>query len=904
MEVTIDNLESAVSQFYHSDSVLQAQAHQWLTSVQSSPSAWGFVWDLLQPNRSKEVQFFAATTLHMKIMKNWNQVPSEEYGNLKGRLLETIVQYSTGPELILNRLCIALSALLIQMTPRYWDESIGELLSMFRPENLPSLPPQRVIWILLEVLMFIPEEFQTMTLSSSHKSYVRNELEKHSEKVMGLIEESLRSEEVREAAVKAAAAWLQHGVSLPVSVNIAGSLINVVRSKYNDITESCEHELDAINQMLSHPDTHKFPSYVIEMIPPILQLTTDIKASGNDEALTNVYKILIGIGETHTKMLLSGLKSPQSSGRVQGLISQLLDCTASPGDYPKDETRSQLVFGFWYLLQDEMMNLDKDDLEFVSSYLVPVYEKLCEILLHKSKLPNDIDSLSASDQELIRIYRQDIADTIVYCYYVAREHLISLLVRWERQAQSWQEAEAVLHVALALAETATAQDDETVIGLLVNTPPAYLNHRVINALNQAIGAYAEWLGNALAELIPGLVASLQSPETATSATMALKDITRERTSSLEPYAPALLSACQEALNKGHLKNPECVRLMYSVGRLMSVLPYNHMMSTLEPLVTMYASDIEQLVTQPQMKPNLILRLRMLSTLCSSLYSLEVGPDPPAFHVLSRVLPILANVCQASSSDSAIIEEVCHFLHTCVVNALTGKSADSVLEPIIGLGAACYAAQPNKQALDLARQVCILFGKGGHERRIQRLLCSLSQETMNQQVAPEVLQAYFQLLSSVTKKSPQLLSSSIDPQLLFNFATQSLLAAEQPSVKAAGSFLTSLITGSSEEPTFAPPIRMAGHQLVATCVICIAGRTPRSGLDIFSEILLALNKRCPELFPDWLQGGLTQLPTPDQAQKDKYYKLIIKEKANKRKLGEVIKDFALVCRGLVTVDYEN
>lgn len=62
-----------------------------------------------------------------------------------------------------------------------------------------------------------------------------------------------------------------------------------------------------------------------------------------------------------------------------------------------------------------------------------------------------------------------------------------------------------------------------------------------------VGAYAEWLGNALPQLIPRLVASLQAPETATSATMALKDITRERTTSLEPYAAGLLTACQVLL---------------------------------------------------------------------------------------------------------------------------------------------------------------------------------------------------------------------------------------------------------------------------------------------------------------------------------------------------------------------
>ncbi|CAH1395384.1 unnamed protein product [Nezara viridula] len=908
MDITVENLESAVSQFYNSDSAVQAQAHQWLTNVQSSPAAWGVVWELLQPNRSREGQFFAATTLHLKIMKNWNQVPPDQYENLKNKLLQTIVQYSIGPDLILNRLCIALSALLIQMTPRYWKDSIGDLLTMFRPENLPSVSPQRVIWILFEVLTFIPEEFQSMLLSSTHRTYVRNELEKHSEKVISLINSALGSEEVREAAAKAAAAWLQFGVSLPSCLNIASSLVAVIRSKTNDITETCEHELEALNHMVTHPDTYKFPACVLQLLSLILQLTADVKSSGNEEVMTNIYKLLIAIGETHPRLLLDGLKSPQSYENVKSLISHLLDCTATPGDYPKDETRSQLVLSFWYLLQDEMINLEKDDLEYTSSYLVPVYERLCEVLLHKSKLPSDIDSLSSADQELIRIYRQDISDTIVYCYHVARDHLIRLLVRCQREARSWQEAEAVLHITLALAETATAQDDETVIGLLVNTPPEYLNHRVINALNQAVGAYAEWLGNALPQLIPRLVASLLSPETATSATMALKDITRERTTSLEPYAAGLLAACQEALNKGHLKQAECVRLMYSIGRLLSVIPYNHMLATLEPLLSNYASDIQQMVSQPQMKGNLILRLKMLSTLCSSLYASEVGPDPPAFLVLTRLLPVLSGVSQACASDRAVIEEVCHFLQTAVSNAITTKKEKEVLVPIISLGAHCYASQPNKQALDLVRQMCILYSKEKTES-LHQLLASVTQVTVqvNQALPPDVLQAYFQLLTSVVKKSPFLLSPSVDVHHIFNFATDSLMVAETPVVKAAGSFLVALIATSMEDqyaPAFARPIENCGHHLVATMLICIAGCTPMSGLDIFADIILALNKRFLELFPQWLKGGLDRLPKPDPAQKEKFSKMVIREKAVKRKLIETIKEFALISRELVTIDYNH
>ena len=63
------------------------------------------------------------------------------------------------------------------------------------------------------------------------------------------------------------------------------------------------------------------------------------------------------MGETHPKVLLEALKSPESCNNVKAIISYLLDCTASPGDYPKDETRSQLVFGFWYLLQVKLLNV-------------------------------------------------------------------------------------------------------------------------------------------------------------------------------------------------------------------------------------------------------------------------------------------------------------------------------------------------------------------------------------------------------------------------------------------------------------------------------------------------------------------------------------------------------------------
>jgi len=51
MEFTADDLERAVIQFYQSTSDAQAQAHHFLTAAKTSPQAWQFVWNLLQPHK-------------------------------------------------------------------------------------------------------------------------------------------------------------------------------------------------------------------------------------------------------------------------------------------------------------------------------------------------------------------------------------------------------------------------------------------------------------------------------------------------------------------------------------------------------------------------------------------------------------------------------------------------------------------------------------------------------------------------------------------------------------------------------------------------------------------------------------------------------------------------------------
>lgn len=58
-----------------------------------------------------EIQFYAATTLHTKILRCWSEVPPESHDALKENILEVILAYSKGPKIVTNRLCISVSFL-------------------------------------------------------------------------------------------------------------------------------------------------------------------------------------------------------------------------------------------------------------------------------------------------------------------------------------------------------------------------------------------------------------------------------------------------------------------------------------------------------------------------------------------------------------------------------------------------------------------------------------------------------------------------------------------------------------------------------------------------------------------------------------------------------------------------
>ncbi|XP_021934017.1 importin-13 isoform X2 [Zootermopsis nevadensis] len=992
MEFTAENLERAVVQFYHTDAAMQAHAHHWLTTAQASPEAWSFVWHLLQPNKSAEVQFFAATTLHTKLIKSWHQVPPEQYASLKKQLLEAVASYCLGPKIVLNRLCIALSAYVLHTLPLHWPNAVPELLATFQPSNLPAIPPERTAWILLEILTVLPEE--TSHFAVNEKGPVRIELQKSIPQVLSLLENILATDtstsnnetavEVTHQAVCCAGSWLQLGVPLPDCEKLANHLVASIFASTSSPqlhqTGLAESALDALSNMLTHPDSHKYPSTCIRFLEKLLPLKQIIEAQQqqrdgaerDQELVSNIYGLFISFAESHSRLMLDSLLNDDYKINVLQLVQLIFQCSNSPGIYPIQENTSQSALGFWYILQDDIIASEPEQFNLYVVVLSPVYRALAEVMIHKSMLPAAEDTWSNEEKELLRCYRQDIADTMMYCYNILRENLLELLHGKLEEALEkcnsdprmwWRYLESCLHAFQAVAECVDIDESRHLprfLETLQCLPYHQLDTQVIITALEAVGAYAEWINahpSVLSHVIPLLITGLGSGDLAPAATMALKDLTRDCQTSMAPFAHHILQASQEALRGEELKLGECVRLMYTVGRVLAVLPVDSIMDYLNQLLMPYVEELQYLVThEPNAaaKAGILLRLKMLGMLFATLdikprSENDTEPDvsegsdmgtsittqqrtqqqstgsgsgeqvQPVFFVLQRILPVTLAIVEKWYADAHVIQVVCSALRHALATLL--DDCKPLVPEMLELLVKSYRLQLHPPALDLAKQFLILYGKDGSQLPLMKSLlkevcsvtlmtCSGNSNTPGSSLSDhaDILATFFCLLAQILKKNPQLFvdSEEIDLAALFQCGTLTLSLPEASAVNAATSFLVNFVSLSREVVQLLTVVQTCGEELVQRLLRCIGGESPRLVMEHLSDLLLALNKKHCDNLCRWLQQAIHQDGFPSvrvsQEQKEHFVKMVLKERANKRKLQETVREFSLICRGLVGTDY--
>lgn len=197
---------------------------------------------------------------------------------------------------------------------------------------------------------------------------------------------------------------------------------------------------------------------------------------------------------------------------------------------------------------------------------------------------------SSDDKETFRCYRQDIADTFMYCYNVLNLELLDILstqltdalqkcnVNGTINGSYWNEIETCLHAFSAVAESIEWENLylPKLMSILKEIPYRQLHSRVLNSALETvgmkklkitrfyidlclcffiIGSYSEWITDhpdTMENVIPLVISGLGNLEVAPSATMALKELTRYCQMYMRPYGDMILMACQVRFYKKQL----------------------------------------------------------------------------------------------------------------------------------------------------------------------------------------------------------------------------------------------------------------------------------------------------------------------------------------------------------------
>ncbi|GIX84233.1 importin-13 [Caerostris extrusa] len=945
-QFTVENVELILHCLYN-DAGSQAQANTYLMNAQISPEAWTFAWQLLDPYKPSETQFFGACTLHAKVSKQWSELPADHYGPLRDSLLKVLFTYITGPKVILTRLCIAMSSYVIQTIDTFWPSAISDLISALQPQNIPNASPQQVANVLLQLLTILPEEFHTTHIAQPRSGIIKNTLCGSLELVMQLVQSVLSRTsspaDLCEICLKCYSSW---AILCSEVLEHKSLLLLAFDSVYRD--EISQTALETLVNIANISECTKYPSLILEMVDHISKFDDLLKRASQDcdmDKLNSIYGLIIAVAENHCQLLINTiLDKPQKKDTILKLISFILQCSSTPGQYPVDEICSEQAFGFWDTIVSSSRNFETLLLIFH-----PIFHALLDCYLVKLRYPpeNVYKQWRSDEKESFRCYRQDIGDSIMYSYNILRNAaLANLLTHLEiaktaviNNPSQWQYLEACIFAFKEISENVDIKEN--------NLIPRFMNHlrnipvdnlRIVSGSMEAIGAFAEWINvhpDVLSCVVPLLLMGLQNADVAVSATFALKDISRDCFSSMQPFAGQILHACMDALKGNVLKSREKVRIIATIGKVLSIMPYAYIMEYLDSLLPPIFNQLQEHLCSRDATVNsasvIVHNLHMLSMLFATLdihYDKEGGGEEsepecsriqannqnmpqPVLHVLERLLTLLRTVGYNWEVKEQITEALCDALKRAV--SMLSDSCKMFLQDMLNLLLHLYKNCPHHSVLDMTKQLLILFVKDDDERlSLSKYFAEICDHTIQISTkdfreSTNIIESFLQVLDQIIRRAIVFFKDeTVSPSVLFHFAASALNLPEKPTVKAAAGFLAEFIMHSREVPSMLNAVNNQGEMLVVQVLKVIGGDSPRPVVEFMSDILMAFNKKYFDNLCRWLGSFPRQegFPSPrvTQRQKEDFARTVLKERTNKRRLKEVVTEFGLVCRGIIGTEY--
>ena len=488
----------------------------------------------------------------------------------------------------------------------------------------------------------------------------------------------------------------------------------------------------------------------------------------------------------------------------------------------------------------------------------------------------------------------------------------------------WQEIEAVLYLLQGTSEFIDS-DEATFIPQIIAMIPRLPSHpKVLESAVYMIGSFSEWLAchpEQLGYVLPILQNGISQTHLTTACTLALRDICRESSRSFSQIIGLdLVVSCMDAIKSNKLHSKEQIRCIEIIGYVLSNLP-DEVRNEQQRLVSSFlTSMLESAIKFAQLDAA---AQKQVCHWVNCFAAFFRSSDSERDSSLTNDHPLITcynDFLQAVEKifSNNFTEDMCKE----IFNAIN-KAVDTIRDPfytvlpqtsiiIFGL----FTKIPSGTALELSATV---IGILSNVRDSFNNLKMFFEKLLNASIIlfesgiakdnPDLIHGFLVLLNRTVKSAPFLLYSNRDLHIkAITIALDSLYCQESPTLKASVNFFTSYTVAAATIDTkeITEMLFLFGQDLVNRVLMCIGGVAPRTNIDVFADILIAFNRHFVTETSIWLKNSLKQEGFPSKlvsnSEKENFQKTLLREKVNKRKLKETVRDFSLICRGLHGLSY--
>lgn len=197
----------------------------------------------------------------MKISRHWSDLSTDQHESLRMQILAHILRFSSGPKMVLTRLCVALASMALNLIPQAWPQPVADMVRAFQPQKPDSgtemaPDPHTHCLALLELLTVLPEEFQSSRLAQARRAQLREALAGEWAVMCPMLRQLLQSQDsskqVKEKVLRCLSSW----VGLDVPLGESHELVQDCFAALSD-PELFDTAVETIVSAVSQPDCQR-----------------------------------------------------------------------------------------------------------------------------------------------------------------------------------------------------------------------------------------------------------------------------------------------------------------------------------------------------------------------------------------------------------------------------------------------------------------------------------------------------------------------------------------------------------------------------------------------------------------------------------------------------------------------